>query len=171
MIKCQPCEDLKAIIRILKKQIKADAAAARIYKKELNNLNPLFDKLMGCYVKSTDRVAGLEKEAAEVWDERNKAIQDYNIIYSMLELSKHTFLPKYKDYEMPNGDPVSDYTLDVEGKLMESGRLMKEVNLIKIPKMPSYWHTKFRKNCFKFSDIRKKKPTKKKEKKHDKESN
>ena len=167
MIKCPQCKDLKVIIRILKKQIKSDAAAARIYKKELNILNPSFDKLMSCYVKSTDRVAALEKEAAEVWDERNKAIQDYNIIYSMLELSTHTFKPKFKDYELPNGDPVSDYTLDVEGKLMESGRLMKEVNLLKIPKKPTHWHTKFRKNCFKFSDIRKKKPIKKKEKKYE----
>ena len=36
---------------------------------------------------------------------------------------------------------------------------------VKIPDMEKEWHTKFRKDCLKFSDIRKKKPTKKKEKK------
>jgi len=115
----------------------------------------------------TVKIPALEKENIEIWDERNKACQDYNVIYRMLQLSKFTYLPKFENYEMPNGDPVSDYTVDIEGKVMESGRIRRDVNLIKIPEEVVEWHTKYRKNCYTLRDIKKKK-TKNKRKKNGK---
>jgi len=115
------------------------------------------------------KIPTLEKENIETWDERNKACHDYNVIYRILQLSKFTNLPKFENYEMPNGDPVSDYTVDIEGKVMESGRVRMDVNLIKIPEEVVEWHTKYRKNSYSLRDIQNKK-TKKKRKIYGKKS-
>ena len=54
----------------------------------------------------------------EIWDERNKAVYDYNAIYRLAKLSRVTRMPEYEDYELPDGSSISDYTLDIEGKLL-----------------------------------------------------
>ena len=107
------------------------------------------------------KIPALEAASVEVWDERNKACDDYNVIYRLLKLSRFTDLPKWENYEMPDRSPVSDHTVDVEGRLMESGELRRIVNLLKIPADPVEWHTKYRKGSYTLKDIRKKKPTKK----------
>jgi hypothetical protein len=52
----------------------------------------------------------------------------------------------------------SDYTLDIEGKLLESGRITPIAHLIKIPEDTDVaWHTKFRNKSYSFKDLKKKK--------------
>ena len=111
------------------------------------------------------KIPALEKENIETWDERNKACTDYDAIYRLLQLSRFTDLPKFVNYEMPHNKLVSDFCVDIEGRLLESGRIQRIVNLLEIPAEPVEWHTKYRKGCFTLKDIRKKKPTKKRRKK------
>ena len=151
-------KDLVRIIKIQERIIKANAAAARHYKKEHKMLGKLYKKAFNAWLDEMDVAAGLRRDCVEIWDERNKAVYDYNAIYRLAKLSRVTRMPEYEDYELPDGSSISDYTLDIEGKLLESGRITPITHLIKIPEDTDVaWHTKFRNKSYSFKDLKKKK--------------
>ena len=156
---------LTTIIKIQERIIKANAASAGIYKTELKALKKLWNRCFKNWLNEIDVSAGLRRDKQNVWDERNKAVYDYNALYGLCKLQHVTGLPEYEEYELPNGDPVSDYVLDIEGRLMESGRIRPIAHLIKIPTTDPEWHTKFRNKSYSFQDLIKRK--KKSKKKHD----
>jgi hypothetical protein len=158
-------KDLVRIIKIQEKIIKANAASARSYKKELKMLGKLYKKAFHAWLDEMDVAAGLRRDCEEIWDERNKAVYDYNAIYRLARLSMVTRLPEYEDYELPDGTEVKDCTLDIEGRLLESGRIKPIAHLIKIPEDTDVpWHTKFRDDSYSFQDLVKKKKNGKKSK-------
>ena len=158
-------KDLVRIIKIQEKIIKANAASARSYKKELKMLGKLYRKAFNAWVDEMSVAAGLRRDCEEIWDERNKAVYDYNAIYRLARLSMVTRLPEYEDYELPDGTEVKDCTLDIEGRLLESGRIKPIAHLIKIPEDTDVpWHTKFRDDSYSFQDLVKKKKNGKKSK-------
>ena len=158
-------KDLVRIIKIQEKIIKANAASARSCKKELKMLGKLYKKAFHAWLDEMDVAAGLRRDCEEIWDERNKAVYDYNAIYRLARLSMVTRLPEYEDYELPDGTKVKDCTLDIEGRLLESGRIKPIAHLIKIPEDTDVpWHTKFRDDSYSFQDLVKKKKNGKKSK-------
>ena len=150
-------KDLLSIIKIQNKTIKAAAASARAYKKELKETVKLYETVFEKYMSEVEISAALRRDKQEVWDERNKAIFDYNALYGLCRLQRITQLPEYEEYELPDGTEVKDCTLDIEGRLMESGRIKPIAHLIKIPEEGCPWHTKFRKKSYSFRDLIKKK--------------
>ena len=151
-------KDLVRIIKIQEKIIKANAASARSYKKELKMLGKLYRKAFNAWVDEMSVAAGLRKDCEEIWDERNKAVYDYNAIYRLANLSRVTRLPEYEDYELPDGSSIKDFALDIEGRLLESGRISPIAHLIRIPEDTTVgWHTKYRDKSYSFKDLKKKK--------------
>jgi|TARA_R100001530_G_scaffold8578_1_gene8930 hypothetical protein len=151
-------KDLVTIIKIQERTIKATAASARSYKKELKMLGKLYKKAFHAWLDEMDSNCALRRDIEETWDERNKAVYDYNAIYRLAKLSRVTRMPEYEDYELPDGSSISDYTLDIEGKLLESGRITPIAHLIKIPEDTDVaWHTKYRDKSYSFKDLTKKK--------------
>ena len=110
----------------------------------------------------TEISGGLRRDKQEVWDERNKAIYDYNALYALCKLQRVTQLPEYEEYQLPDGTEVKDCTLDIEGRLMESGRIKPIAHLIRIPSEEQDWHTDFRKQSYSFKDLIKKKKKRRK---------
>ena len=155
-------KDLLSIIKIQNKTIKAAAASARAYKKELTETVKLYDIVFEKYMDETEISGGLRRDKQEVWDERNKAIYDYNALYALCKLQRVTQLPEYEEYQLPDGTEVKDCTLDIEGRLMESGRIKPIAHLIRIPSEEQDWHTDFRKQSYSFKDLIKKKKKRKK---------
>ena len=129
--KAQLINALTTIIKIQERIIKANAAAARAYKKELKLTTKLYKKAFNHWLEEMDASAGLRKDGQYIWDERNKAIYDYNALYALFKLQRVTHLPEYEDYELPDGTEVKDCVLDIEGRMMESGRLKPIAHLIK----------------------------------------
>ncbi len=149
-------KDLLQIIKIQNATIRAAAAAARTYKKQSKLTNKLYKKAFHHWLEEMDVSAGLRKDGQYIWDERNKAVYDYNALYALCRLQRVTHLPEYEDYELPDGTEVKDCVLDIEGRLMESGRLKPIAHLIKIPEDNPAWETKFRKQSYSFQDLIKK---------------
>ena len=154
--KAQLINALTTIIKIQERIIKANAAAARAYKKELKLTTKLYKKAFNHWLEEMDTSAGLRKDEQYIWDERNKAIYDYNALYALFKLQRVTHLPEYEDYELPDGTEVKDCVLDIEGRMMESGRLRPIAHLIKIPEDNPAWDTKFREQSYSFKDLIKK---------------
>jgi len=79
--KAQLINALTAIIKIQEKIIKANAAAARTYKKELKETSKLFKKAFNRWMEEMNTSAGLRK-----------AIYDYNALkesYSFQDFKKN----------------------------------------------------------------------------------
>jgi len=149
-------KDLLQIIKIQNKTIVAAAAAARTLKKQLKLTTKLYKKAFKHWLEEMDVAAGLKIDGQYIWDERNKAVYDYNALYALFKLQRVTQLPEYEDYELPDGTEVKDCVLDIEGRMMESGRLRPIAHLIKIPEDNPAWDTKFREQSYSFKDLIKK---------------
>ena len=67
-----------------------------------------------------DVAAGLRRDCEEIWDERNKAVYDYNAIYRLAKLSRVTRLPEYEDYELPDGSSIKDFNKSSSDLLINS---------------------------------------------------
>ena len=125
-------KDLKAIIKIQEQIIRANAAAAGIYKAELKETNKLYHKAMQNWLSSIDMIAGLQRDKQSIWDQRNQAIRDYNAIH---KLASYAEVPPLKHYDLPENiklDPSKEYDFNVKSILMESGKVRNK--LIVTPK-------------------------------------
>ena len=135
-------KDLKAIIKIQEKIIKANAAAAGTYKAELKETNKLFKKAMTNWLSSLDMIAGLENDKKNIWAQRNDAVRDYNAIH---QLASYADVPPLKHYDLPENmqlDPSQEYDFDVKSTVLESGKVKNRI--IVFPK--SYNQQDFKKN-------------------------
>ena len=120
-------KDLKAIIKIQEKIIKANAASARIYKAELKETEKLYQRAMANWLSSMDMLAGYEKDKKEIWAQRNEAIRDYNAIH---QLASFAAVPPLRHYDLPENmqlDPSQEYDFNVKSTLMESGRVRNKL--------------------------------------------
>ena len=120
-------KDLKAIIKIQEKIIKANAASARTYKTELKETEKLYQRAMANWLSSMDMLAGYEKDKKEIWAQRNEAIRDYNAIH---QLASYAAVPPLKHYDLPenmNLDPSIDYDFQVKSTVLESGRVVNKI--------------------------------------------
>tara|TARA_Y100000310_G_C20513400_1_gene729978 strand:- start:547 stop:747 length:201 start_codon:yes stop_codon:yes gene_type:complete len=63
----QTIKDLKAIIKIQERIIKANAASARTYKAELKVTIKVYNKSMNNWLSSLDLIAGLHEDRKNVW--------------------------------------------------------------------------------------------------------
>jgi len=123
---------LTTIVKIQEKIIKANAAAARIYKTKLKETIKLYDKAMVNWLTSIDMIAGLQRDKQSIWDQRNQAIRDYNAIH---KLASYAEVPPLKHYDLPENiklDPSKEYDFNVKSILMESGKVRNK--LIVTPK-------------------------------------
>ena len=68
--KAQLINALTTIIKIQERIIKANAAAARAYKKELKLTTKLYKKAFNHWLEEMDASAGLRKDGQYIWDER-----------------------------------------------------------------------------------------------------
>ena len=60
---------LTTIVKIQEKIIKANAAAAGIYKAELKETSKLFKKAFNHWMEEMDVTAGLRKDNQDIWDD------------------------------------------------------------------------------------------------------
>ena len=120
-------KDLKAIIKIQEKIIKANAAAARTYKAELKETIELYGRAMENWLSAVDMIAGLEKDRINIWAQRNDAVRDYNAIH---QLASYAAVPPLRHYDLPENmqlDPSQEYDFNVKSTLMESGRVRNKL--------------------------------------------
>ena len=120
-------KDLKAIIKIQEKIIKANAAAAGIYKAELKETIKLYERAMENWLSAVDMISGYEKDKKIIWAERNDAVRDYNAIH---QLASHAAVPPLRHYDLPENmqlDPSQEYDFNVKSTLMESGRVRNKL--------------------------------------------
>lgn len=125
--KAQLINALTAIIKIQEKIIKANAAAARIYKAELKETIKLYHRAMENWLTSMDMITGLEKDRKDIWAQRNDAVRDYNAIH---QLASYTSVPPLKHYDLPenmNLDPSKKYDFQVRSTVLESGRVANKI--------------------------------------------
>jgi hypothetical protein len=145
-------KDLKAIIKIQEKIIKANAAAARTYKAELKETIELYGRAMENWLSAVDMIAGLEKDRINIWAQRNDAVRDYNAIH---QLASYAAVPPLRHYDLPENmqlDPSKEYDFNVTSTVMESGKVKNKITVF--PKsLPS-------------QDLKKKKKKNKRIKKH-----
>ena len=120
-------KDLKAIIKIQEKIIKANAAAAGTYKAELKETIKLYERAMENWLSAVDMIGGYEKDKKIIWAERNDAVRNYNAIH---ELASYAAVPPLKHYDLPenmNLDPSIDYDFQVKSTVLESGRVVNKI--------------------------------------------
>ncbi len=120
-------KDLKAIIKIQEKIIKANAASARTYKAKLKETEKLYQRAMVNWLSSMDMLAGYEKDKKDIWAQRNDAVRDYNAIH---QLASYADVPPLKHYDLPenmNLDPSIDYDFQVKSTVLESGRVANKI--------------------------------------------
>ena len=137
--------DLKTIIRIQEKIIRAHSKELKIYKKDNKELNKLFKKAFKNWIESFAVIAGLKKDKKEVWSERNAAVRDYNAVYALAQRGRLTELMRYR---LPE-----NHVLDVEGKLLESGKTKIVVNTIPKKGLDGWHSIKSRKQSRKLQDF------------------
>ena len=120
-------KDLKAIIKIMGKIIKANAAAARIYKTKLKESRIFERRAMNNWLTSLDMIAGLERDKKNVWAQRNDAVRNYNAIH---QLASYAAVPPLKHYDLPENmmlDPSKEYDFDVKSTVLESGKVKNKI--------------------------------------------
>ncbi|MBC8299544.1 MAG: hypothetical protein H8E55_27635 [Pelagibacterales bacterium] len=123
----QTIKDLKAIIKIQERIIKANAASARTYKAELKVTIKVYNKAMNNWLSSLDLIAGLHEDRKNVWYQRNEAVRDYNAIH---QLASYAAVPPLKHYDLPENmmlDPSKEYDFDVTSTVMESGKVKNKI--------------------------------------------
>ena len=120
-------KDLKAIIKIQEKIIKANAVSAKTYKAELKKTIKLYNRALENWLSSVDRVAGLYRDKQDIWNQRNQAVRDYNAIH---QLASYASVPPLNHYDLPenmNLDPSKVYDFAVDSKVMESGLVKNRI--------------------------------------------
>jgi len=120
-------KDLVQIIKIQEKVIRANAAAAGIYKAELKETIKLYERAMENWLSAVDMIAGLEKDRKDIWAQRNDAVRDYNAIH---QLASFAAVPPLRHYDLPENmqlDPSQEYDFNVKSTLMESGRVRNKL--------------------------------------------
>ena len=120
-------KDLVQIIKIQEKVIRANAAAAGIYKAELKETIKLYERAMENWLSAVDMIAGLEKDRKDIWAQRNDAVRDYNAIH---QLASFAAVPPLRHYDLPENmqlDPSQEYDFNVKSTLMESGRAKNKI--------------------------------------------
>jgi len=120
-------KDLVQIIKIQEKVIRANAAAAGIYKAELKETIKLYERAMENWLSAVDMIAGLEKDRKDIWAQRNDAVRDYNAIH---QLASFAAVPPLRHYDLPENmqlDPSQEYDFNVKSTLMESGRVKNKI--------------------------------------------
>ena len=120
-------KDLKTIIKIQERIIKANAASARTYKAKLKETEKLYQRAMVNWLSSMDMLAGYEKDKKDIWAQRNDAVRDYNAIH---QLASYADVPPLKHYGLPenmNLDPSIDYDFQVKSTVLESGRVVNKI--------------------------------------------
>ena len=139
-------KDLKAIIKIQEKIIKANAASARIYKTKLKESRIFERRAMDNWLSSVDKIGGLYRDKQNIWNQRNQAVRDYNAIH---QLASYAAVPPLKHYDLPENmtlDPSKEYDFDVESTVLESGKVRNKI--IVFPKSsPSRDVKKKKKKC------------------------
>ena len=120
-------KDLKAIIKIQEKIIKANAASARTYKTELKESLILERRALDNWLSSLDMIAGLENDKKNVWAQRNDAVRNYNAIH---QLASYADVPPLQHYDLPENmtlDPSKKYDFNVESTVLESGKVKNKI--------------------------------------------
>ena len=120
-------KDLKAIIKIQEKIIKANAASARIYKTKLKESRIFERRAMDNWLSSVDKIGGLYRDKQNIWNQRNQAVRDYNAIH---QLASYAAVPPLKHYDLPENmtlDPSKEYDFDVESTVLESGKVRNKI--------------------------------------------
>ena len=127
-------KDLKAIIKIQERIIKANAASARTYKTKLKESRIFERRAMDNWLSSLDMIAGLQNDKKNVWAQRNDAVRDYNAIH---QLASYAAVPPLKHYDLPENmvlDPSKEYDFHVGSTVLESGKVRNKI--IIFPKSP-----------------------------------
>ena len=127
-------KDLKAIIKIQEKIIKANAASAGTYKTELKESQIFERRALDNWLSSLDMIAGLENDKKNVWAQRNDAVRNYNAIH---QLASYAAVPPLQHYDLPENmvlDPSKEYDFDVTSTVLESGKIKNKI--IVFPKSP-----------------------------------
>jgi len=120
-------KDLKAIIKIQERIIKANAASARIYKAELKSIKKIYKRAFINWLHEMDVSAGLRRDKQNIWNQRNQAVRDYNGIH---QLASYATVPPLKHYDLPENmelDPSKEYDFDVESTVLESGKVKNKI--------------------------------------------
>ena len=120
-------KDLKAIIKIQEKIIKANAASARIYKTKLKESRVFERRALDNWLTSLDLIAGLDKDKQNIWNQRNEAVRDYNAIH---KLASYAAVPPLKHYDLPENmelDPSKEYDFKVKSSVLESGQTYNQI--------------------------------------------
>lgn len=120
-------KDLKAIIKIQERIIKANAASARIYKTKLKESQTFERRALDNWLSSVDMIAGLQNDKKNVWAQRNDAVRSYNAIH---QLASYAAVPPLKHYDLPENmtlDPSKEYDFDVESTVLESGKVRNKI--------------------------------------------
>ena len=120
-------KDLKTIIRILNKTVKAHKNSAKAYKAELKEIKKLFNKSFNNWLSSMDVIAGLDRDKQDIWNQRNQAVRDYNAIH---QLATYANVPPLNHYDLPenmNLDPAKEYDFAVDSKVLESGKVKNRI--------------------------------------------
>ena len=120
-------KDLKVIIKLLNKTVKAHKNSAKIYKAELKEVKKLYNKVFNNWLSSMDMIAGLNRDKQNIWNQRNQAVRDYIAIH---QLAAYANVPSLKHYDLPenmNLDPSKNYDFTVDSKVMESGRVKNRI--------------------------------------------
>ena len=120
-------KDLKEIIKILNKTVKAYKSSAKTYKAELKEIKKLYKRAFKNWLTSMDMIAGLDRDKQNIWNQRNQAVRDYNAIH---QLASYASVPPLNHYDLPenmNLDPSKEYDFAVDSKVMESGLVKNRI--------------------------------------------
>ena len=120
-------KDLKEIVKILNKTVKAYKSSAKTYKAELKEIKKFYNKAFNNWLSSEDKIAGLYRDKQNIWNQRNQAVRDYNAIH---QLASYASVPPLNHYDLPenmNLDPSKVYDFAVDSKIMESGLVKNRI--------------------------------------------